>query len=273
MTNAVFILIRTLHFGSAMMLFTLPFFILVILRPFLSRQPVDGYPVFCQKLTTWLWASLALAAVSRMLWFWFVAAQTGAQSPWSILAPSAMSAVLWQTSFGRLWLIRAAVGIIFGVALYYATRRNTLLSSGQAPLKWLVISIGACLLITLAWAGHAIIGLDRQILHLLADTPHLLIGAIWPMGLIPMAYYLWYINQQGQQLTADCEVETLQRFSQTSLVAVLILLVTGSINAWLMIGSWQDLVTTNSGRLLLGKVSVVAIMIAMGAFNRFHLMP
>lgn len=273
MTTAVFILVRTLHFGSAMMLFTLPYFMRVILRPYLSAKPVESYPSFCQKLMTWLWVAFILEAVSGVMWFWFVAAQMSDRSPWGILASIDLNTVLWQTPFGRLWLARAAIGVGLGVALYSVSRRKTLVSPGSSIFNWLVVAASGCLLTTLAWAGHAAAGFHHQILHLLADTPHLLVGAIWPTGLIPMAYFLWYVHRGDQPLPADREVETLQRFSQTSLIAVLLLMVTGTINGWLMIGSWENLVTTTNGQLLLGKILVVGIMIAMGAFNRLHLMP
>ena len=93
------------------------------------------------------------------------------------------------------------------------------------------------------------------------------------MGLIPMACFLWQIKQANGLSPVDREVETLNRFSQTSLIAVLLLVVTGSVDAWLMIGSWQNLLTTNHGRLFLGKMLVVGVMIGMGAFCRLHLMP
>ncbi len=273
MISTAFTLVRTVHIGSAMMLFALPYFMLVILRPSFSPHPAERYPAFCQKLMTWLWVALVLEAVSGGAWFWLVAAQMRNQTHWSILDFADLNAILWQTEFGQLWLFRAVVGFSLGVLVYCVSRRKTLLSLTPALLSWLVVVISACLLVSLAWAGPAAAGFHRQILHLLADAPHLLIGAIWPVGLIPMAYFLWCINRDRKLLPADREIETLERFSQTSLIAVLILLVTGSINGWLMIGSWENLVTTTDGRLLLGKMLVVAIMIGMGAFNRFHLMP
>ena len=273
MISTAFTLVRTLHIGSAMMLFALPYFMLVILRPIFSTNPAERYGAFCQRLIVWLWVALILEAFSGAAWFWFVAAQMKNQSPWGILAPDDLYAILGQTEFGQLWLIRTAVGVSLGVLLYSVSRKRTLLSLQPVLLNWLVVGVSGCLLVTLAWAGPAANGLHHQVLHLLADTPHLLIGAIWPMGLIPMAYFLWSITRESKLLPADREVETLQRFSQNSLIAVLILLVTGSINGWLMIGSWENLVTTTDGRLLLGKMLVVAVMIGMGAFNRLHLMP
>ncbi len=273
MTTAVFVLVRTLHIGSAMMLFTLPFFILVILRTPSSAGPVTGYPSFCARLMTWLWASLILEALSGGIWFWIVAAQMNGQSPWGFPALGTMTTVLWQTQFGQLWVIRTLVGISLGVALYCVSTRRTLQVPGPAFLNWLVVVVSGCLLITLAWAGHRVAGFHHELLLLLADTPHLLIGAVWPMGLIPMAYFLWFIHNESRLLPAGEEIEALERFSQSSLIAVLLLVVTGSVSGWLLLGSWGNLLTTPYGRLLLSKLAVVAVMIGMGAVNRFLLLP
>jgi len=271
MTTAVLVLARTLHIGSAMMLFTLPYFMLVILRPVFAADPVESHDSFCRGVIKWLWVALILEAVSGFIWFWFVAAQMSGQSPWGIPDPADLNTVLGQTQFGRVWLGRAIVGVVLGVALSFVARRKTVLPSRPALLNCLVIS--GCLLISLAWAGHAAAGVHHHALHLLADALHLLIGSIWPMGLIPLACFLWRIDRRNQILPADQDIRVLQRFSHISLLAVLILLVTGFINGWLMLGSWKALVTTTYGRLLLGKVLVVGIMICLGAVNRLCLLP
>jgi putative copper export protein len=92
------------------------------------------------------------------------------------------------------------------------------------------------------------------------------------MGLFPMACFLWHIHRGTRALPPDRQIETLHRFSQTSFMAVLILIATGSVNGWLMIGSWDKLVTTPSGKLFLAKMVVVIVMIGIAAFNRFYLM-
>ena len=273
MTTAVLVLARTLHIGSAMMLFALPYFMLVILGPAFIADTVKSYNLFCRGVIKWLWVALLLEAVSGFVWFWFVTAQMSGQSPWAILDSADLNTVLWQTQFGLLWLGRAAIGFALGVALYFASRKKALMSLKPSLLNWLVLALSGVLLITLAWAGHAAAGIHFRVLHLVADTLHLLIGAIWPMGQIPMAYLLWHIHKGNQFLPADREVKALQRFSQISLLAVLILIVTGIINGLLMLSSWEALVTTMYGRLLLGKVFIVAIMLGLGAINRFYLLP
>lgn len=266
MTTAVLVLARTLHIGSAMMLFALPYFRLVILRPILAADTAGSYQSFCRRIIKWLWMALIVEAISGGVWFWFVTAQMSDQSPWGLLDLADLNTVLEQTQFGQLWLGRMMVGVALGVVLSFGSRRSS-------SLNWLVLALGACLLITLAWAGHAAAGIHHRVLHLLADTLHLLMGAIWPMSLIPMTCFLWHIDRGNQNLPADREIKALQRFSQSSLIVVLILVMTGMINGWLMVGSWEALLTTTYGRLLLGKMLVVAIMIGLGAFNRLYLLP
>jgi putative copper export protein len=88
-----------------------------------------------------------------------------------------------------------------------------------------------------------------------------------------MGYFLWHLGRRDQLLPTGREVAILQRFSQASLLAVALLLATGMINGWLMVGTWQNLTNTWNGKLLLGKLLIVTIMIGVGAFNRFLLMP
>ena len=109
--TALFVLVRMIHIGSALLLFALPYFLLVILRPGFSAERVESHASFCQKMLTWLWASLIVEALSGGVWFWFVAAQMSGQSPWEILPPADLNTVLWQTPFGLLWLVRGAIGV------------------------------------------------------------------------------------------------------------------------------------------------------------------
>jgi putative copper resistance protein D len=273
MTTTVLVLARTLHIGSAMMLVALPYFVLVVLRVNLADNTTGIYQSFCRKMIKWLWATLILEAVAGFVWFWFVTAQMSNQSPWEILDSADLNTVLWQTQFGQLWLGRVAIGLALGVVLYFVSIRKTLLLSKPSLLNWLVLVVSGFLLITLAWAGHAAAGIHHHVLHLIADTLHLLIGATGPMGLIPMGCFLWHIHRRNQIVPGDREIMALQRFSKINLWAVLILVVTGIINGWLMVGSWEAMITTTYGRLLLSKVVVVGIMIGLGAFNRLYLLP
>ena len=273
MTTVVLVLARAFHIGSAMMLVALPFFILVIMAPVQGADSTANYNSLYQRMIKWLWGALILETLSGFIWFWFVTAQMSDQSPWGILDAADLNTVLWQTQFGQLWLGRAAIGIALGLALYFASRKQDRMPPKSFLLDWLILIISGVLLITLAWAGHAAAGIHFHVLHLFADTLHLLIGAIWPIGLIPMVFFLSFIRGGNQIVPSHFEIKVVQRFSRVSFLAVCALVTTGLVNGWLMIGTWSALVTTTYGWLLLGKVLVVVIMIGLGAINRLYLIP
>jgi putative copper resistance protein D len=68
-------------------------------------------------------------------------------------------------------------------------------------------------------------------------------------------------------------IAALVRFSGMGYVAVAILIGSGLINAWILVGSPERLITTPYGRLLLMKMCLLAGMLALAAQNRFRLVP
>jgi len=273
MTTEVLVLARTLHIGSAMLLVAFPYFRLFIWGPVVAGAVDESDAVFCRKIIRSMAYALALEAVSGLVWFWFVAAQMNDESPWSWMAPADLQTVLEQTQFGQLWMWRAGLGLALGVILYFWSRGEALPRARPSVQDGIVLALSGGLLVSVAWAGHAAAGIQHHVLHLFADVLHLLIGAIWPMGLIPLTCWLRYNEKRHLGRAADLEIKAVQRFSQISLGAVLLLVMTGFINGWLMIGSWDALFTSVYGRLLLAKVVVIGIMIGLGAINRFYLLP
>jgi putative copper resistance protein D len=57
------------------------------------------------------------------------------------------------------------------------------------------------------------------------------------------------------------------------MVSVGTLIVTGFVNAWILVGSWPALTATNYGRLLIVKLALFAAMLGFAAVNRFVLTP
>ncbi len=67
--------------------------------------------------------------------------------------------------------------------------------------------------------------------------------------------------------------ETLARFSGLAAGLLTLLVASGSLMAWRIIGSWDDLFGTTYGRLLIVKVMIAALAVAIAAWNRFALLP
>jgi len=57
------------------------------------------------------------------------------------------------------------------------------------------------------------------------------------------------------------------------MASVAVLIVSGMINAWILVGSLRALVLTTYGWILMIKLAVFAAMLAFAAVNRFRLTP
>ena len=72
---------------------------------------------------------------------------------------------------------------------------------------------------------------------------------------------------------ASLSCEATRRFSILGIVSVAVLLATGLVNAWMLVGSFHALAITGYGQLLMLKMIVFAGMLAFAAVNRFYLSP
>ena len=57
------------------------------------------------------------------------------------------------------------------------------------------------------------------------------------------------------------------------IASVATLILSGCVNAWILLGSFRGLVVTGYGQLLMLKLAAFAVMLPFAAFNRFVLTP
>jgi putative copper resistance protein D len=72
---------------------------------------------------------------------------------------------------------------------------------------------------------------------------------------------------------ASLELDVVRRFSILGSVSVATLILSGFVNAWILVGSFRGLVVTGYGQLLMLKLAAFAVMLGFAAFNRFALTP
>jgi copper resistance protein D len=127
---------------------------------------------------------------------------------------------------------------------------------------------------SLAFAGHGEegLGIERH-LHLAADFFHLIAAGLWLGGLIPLALLLVYLRRFREQTWLSVACDAAGRFSNLGILAVGILLATGTINAWFLVGGMQGLIDTSYGRLLILKITLFAAMVCLAGINREYLLP
>jgi putative copper resistance protein D len=132
----------------------------------------------------------------------------------------------------------------------------------------------AALLASVAWTGHAgAAGGGAFPWTLIADSIHLLAGAIWPAGLL---FFAWILSsglpQQNPMPLSDL-IAVARRFSAVSLAAVVVLAATGLFDTFFLVHSLGAMVGTAYGRVLCLKIFVFFIMLVIAGWNRFRLLP
>lgn len=140
---------------------------------------------------------------------------------------------------------------------------------------WLLTAIlGAIATASLAWMGHgAATEGPMRFPHLASDIIHALAAAAWFGALA--AFSLLLLNQRPTAAQRDALYDALHRFSGSGSAIVALVLLTGLVNSWVLIGPAEisNLWSTQYGRLLGLKIGLFVAMLGLAAANRFRLTP
>ncbi len=107
------------------------------------------------------------------------------------------------------------------------------------------------------------------------DALHLLAAGIWVGALVPLAILSRHSLRTRTTADARATHQALEKFSGIGPAVVSVLILTGLINSWFLIGpaQWRDLFTTVYGWALLAKLALFAGMLGLAAGNRYWLTP
>jgi copper transport protein len=171
-----------------------------------------------------------------------------------LLRPTLLEATL-RTTYGRMLSVRLVLLAALAVLL------ARLLREADSP-PWredLAALVGLGVLATYGGAGHAITGIQAP-LAVFADTAHLAAMAAWLGGLVLIAACLLR--------RSDAMSGALPRFSRLAMVAVAVLVVTGTYRSWRDIGSWAAMLGTPYGRIVVVKIALLAGLVLLGNSSR-----
>jgi copper transport protein len=163
---------------------------------------------------------------------------------------------------GRAWLVRL---VLLAAVAVVGTRLARRAGEGrpQALLPAAVVG-GLALLATITVTGHAVSG-DLVGLAVVTDLVHLSAVSVWLGGL---AVLLGAVLRPADGV-GDSRAEAIaMRFSDVAFAAVMVIVASGVVQAWRQLGSWDALVDTSYGRLLLVKVGFFILMVAAAAATR-----
>jgi|SRR5665213_534578 len=262
--NDPLIITRAIHFAATAITTGTLVFQTVVAEPALRSADAVASAVRTQ-IRRVAAIGLAITVVSGAIWILLEATAMSGLPFSEAITGDVLSTVVNETQFGLVFEIRSMLAIILAACLAY----------DRLPLaRWLALASALGLVAAIAWTGHAgsTVG-ELGFLHLIADTLHLIAAAAWIGGLVPFALLLAVAQRYPREARARLARDAIQRFSTLGIASVAILLGSGIVNAWILVGSVNGLIVTEYGRLLMLKIALFAVMVAVASVNRLWLTP
>ena len=251
------VLLRLAQYLGAMLLLGVPLF-------FAFRMPTSDAAVERCPRKTLLIAAFATAIASLAALVLQTAVMAGSMA--EALKPASLAYMAFDMEIGRAFLARAVVAALAGVLL---------LVLRPSRASWIGLTVlGLAVCASLAWTGHGAASEGAVgIVHLAADVIHAAAAAMWLGALAALGLFLTipHGDPERDRLTHDA----LHGFAGMGTLAVGLLVATGLVNTWFLVGPDRlgALLTTPYGLLLTAKLAVFLGMLALAASNRFVLTP
>lgn len=211
-----------------------------------------------RRVVTAGWVGLTAATVIGTLLF-------GAYSRGASLVDALDPAVLRETldtRFGHVWLLRLGVLVVaFGLLRVLFARRPA--ATRRLPEWWLPAAgvVGVVLVSTPGLAGHASTG-DHRVVALVGDGLHVAAMAVWLGGLAVLAVTVLRGDDVDEMRTVS------HRFSRVALGCIGVLIATGAVQTWRLVGGLDALREEEYGRILVVKLVVFALLLVVASFSR-----
>ena len=255
MLEVAVIALRWLQYSGAVVLLGAPLFLLYSFKD-------AGGPTLVWARPTLIVAALVVALGSLAALVAQTAVMAGSLS--EALKPASLSFMVTGTALGMAMVVRAVIADLgFGLLVD--------LKPGRA-LWGLTIVAGLVVAASFTWTGHgAATEGPGGPLHLVADVLHAVAAALW-LGALAALTILLLRRADPDDLSIH---RALHGFAGLGTLAVGLLVLTGLVNSWFLVGPARigALGASLYGQLLIGKLALFATMLALAAGNRFRLTP
>lgn len=255
MLDVAVIALRWLQYSGTVVLLGAPLFLLY------SFGKAGGPNV------TWARPALiAAAAIVAMGALAGLVAQTAvmAGSLTEALKPATLWVMITGMALGKAMVARAAIALLILVVCVILRPGRTLWS--------LVVAAGLLIAASFAWTGHgAATEGSGGLVHLVAAIVHAVAAAIW-LGALAVLTILLLRRTTPDDLAIH---RALHGFAGMGTLAVVLLVLTGLVNSWFMVGPARigDLGDSLYGQLLIAKLALFGLMLGLAAEHRFRSTP
>ena len=229
----------------------------LVLDGLAGRAGAVEVPIARARLRRWITVCFGVLLLASLV---ELVIRTQAMSRASLAAAlAAVPAVVARTHFGALVAARAGA-----VAL------AMLLSVSGAPAPralCLLLALGIAFLTTLV--GHTAEWGDLT-LSAAADWLHAIAASAWTGGLIGLTLVVFRFRPSWPP---ESLIPLARRFSRLSGACLVAVILTGSYTAWVQLDAPSRLWSTVYGQILIVKLTFVAVLVWLGACNRYLVLP
>ncbi|WP_092547795.1 copper resistance CopC/CopD family protein [Actinoplanes derwentensis] len=204
-----------------------------------------------------VWTGIGLVAGSTLLGLWLQAPYTLGTGLFDV-APSDIRDVLGST-FGAVMLVR--LGVIVAAAFLL---RPLLTGTGGSDSKLdlaLLGVLGVAALATWPLTGHPTASPVAGV-SVVIDALHLAAAAVWVGGLVMLFGFL-LPRANARELGAILPI-----WSRWAMTSVGVLIFAGTVQALIEVSTFDGLINSTYGRMILAKVGLAAVVIGVAAWSR-----
>lgn len=237
----------------------------------------DGDPLFVarwRRVVVTAWVVVLLATVASLL---LQVAQAADLPMGQAMSPSVLKEA-FEARFGVVAILKfVLLGLAAAVWWMGGRRFGVARSAGTAATtvsRWFMVAglaVVAALLLTPGLAGHAG-ATDPAPVNVFVDGLHLAAGAAWIGGLVILLVAAFPAASASTE-PATSLAPTVKRFSDMALIAVAVIVATGSYASWVEVRALRALTGATYGIVLLSKIGVFIPIVVLGAINNRVMKP
>ncbi len=271
----------------------------------MGQQLDKAYLAGLYRATMAMMYGLAGLLAGWLGWFIYQAGAFSGQTPWQLLGLGATASgspalidFLTGSRYGLVWLARLGLLIVLTIVWLAAWRSfNKMFVKPAAesdPLEaetaslirlegysvpglwWVTLAIGAGVLFTNSLNSHAASVTGWTWLAIAGDWLHLLSTAVWVGGLVALSLALSaglpvLLPSSGDRTRLLAAL--IPAFSQLAIISVMVLLITGTLNAALQLGDASELFSSGYGIVLTIKLTLLVPLLLLAAYNLLVVTP
>jgi copper transport protein len=198
-----------------------------------------------------------------------IALQAWASSGSASSLAGELPGVVFHTRYGHVWLVRAcATTLAFPAAAMFMRRPARGRDITRLPALAPLLALAVLLPLTMSLNSHSASDLDAAWLTTTGDWLHQVAGGFWIGGLIQMVVVLPAALARVPSRDRGAALgSVIARFSPLAATSVAVIVATGTLQWWQIVGNVHETIASAYGRALIVKVALLMPLLAGGAFN------